>query len=86
MTPIAQLVDALLESTAPVNQILDEVSYAPVPPDPDELRALLSEALAPLDLLLSPRDLLITTAVLEAVAPRLLESAMLLPQPVGRPI
>jgi hypothetical protein len=86
MTPLAQLVDALLESTAPVTQILDEVAFAPIPPDPDELREILSGALAPLESLLDPRDLLIATAVLEAAAPRLLESVLLLPEPAGRPV
>ena len=69
MTPLAQLVDALLESTAPVTQILDDVDLSYDPPDPDEMRMLLGSILAPLEQLYQPRDLLIATAVLEAVDP-----------------
>jgi hypothetical protein len=77
MTPLAQLVDAILESTAPVTQILDDVDLSFDPPDPDDMRMLLSSILAPLEQLYQPRDLLIATAVLEAVAPMIAETSLL---------
>jgi hypothetical protein len=77
MTPLAQLVDALLESTAPVTQILDDVDLSYEPPDPDDMRRLLGSVLAPLEQLYAPRDLLTATAVLEAVAPMILETTLL---------
>jgi hypothetical protein len=77
MTPLAQLIDALLESTAPVTQILDGVDLSYDPPDPDEMRMMLGSVLAPLEQLYRPRDLLIATAVLEAVTPMILETSLL---------
>ena len=72
MTPLLQLVDALLESTDPVFSIVDD----DLSPDP---RAALSAILAPLEQLYEPRDLLVATAVLEAVAPMLRQTGLLLP-------
>jgi hypothetical protein len=86
MTPLTGFVNAVLECAAPVTQILDEVSCPSLAPDAEELRELLSGALAPLESLLCARDLLVATAVLEAAAPRLEESLMLLPHPAGRPL
>ena len=86
MTPLTEFVDAVLECTAPVAEILDEVSFSPAPPDRDELRDLLGSMLAPLEALLNPRDLLIATAVLEAATPRLAQSLLLVPAPTGRPV
>ena len=86
MTPLSEFVEAVLECTAPVTQILDEVSFTPYPPDADELRDLLSSMLKPLEALLAPRDLLTATAVLEAATPRLAESLLLVPEPTGRPV
>jgi hypothetical protein len=84
MSPLAQLVDALLESTDPVLSILDDVSLAP---SPDDARLALSAMLAPLEQLYDPRDLLVATAVLEAVTPMILETNLLLaPPPTGRPL
>ena len=77
MTPLAQLVDALLESTEPVTRILDDVDLSFEPPDPDEMRVILGSILAPLEQLYQPRDLLIATAVLEAVTPMILETRLL---------
>ena len=80
MTPLAQLVNALLESTDPVLSILDDAAC-------DDARPMLSAALAPLELLYEPRDLLTATAVLEAVAPMILQTGMLLSAaPAGRPV
>jgi len=74
MTPLLQLVDALLETT---DQLIDDV-------DP---HATLLAVLAPLEQLYEPHDLLIATAVLEAVAPMLQQTELLLAMPpVGRPV
>ena len=84
MTPLLQLVDALLESTDPVFSVIDDVHLAP---DPGDARAALSAILAPLEQLYEPRDLLVATAVLEAVAPMLTHTGMLLGSPpAGRPV
>jgi len=81
MTPLLQLVDALLESTDPVYAIVDDVDLAP------DARAALSAILAPLEQLYEPHDLLIATAVLEAVAPMLHQTGVLLASPTqGRPV
>jgi len=79
MTPLHQLVDALLESTDPVYTIIDDVELAPDP------HTALSAILSPLEALYQPQDLLIATAVLEAVAPMLQQTGMLL-SASGRPI
>ena len=84
MTPLLQLVDALMESTDPVFSIVDDIDLAP---SPDDARAMLSAILAPLEQLYDPRDLLVATAVLEAVTPMLTHTGMLLgPPPTGRPV
>jgi hypothetical protein len=84
MTPLAQLVDAILDSTDPVIQVLDGVDFAP---GPDDARRMLSAMLAPLERLYEARDLLIATAVLEAVAPMIFQASLLLaPEPLGRPV
>ncbi|WP_028062116.1 hypothetical protein [Solirubrobacter soli] len=81
MTPLHQLVDALLESTDPVFSIIDDVDLAP------DARGALSAILAPLEQLYQPQDLLVATAVLEAVAPLLHQTEMLLAAPPsGRPV
>src|SRR3954449_12662768 len=84
MTPLAQFVGALLESTAPVTQILDDIDLAPDPLEPDDMQALLGNVLAPLAALFEPRDLLVATAVLEAASPILAETLMLVPLANGR--
>ena len=81
MTPLLQLVDALLESTDPVYSIVDDVDLS------DDPRTALGAILAPLERLYEPRDLLVATAVLEAVAPMLQETGLLLAAPrAGRPV
>ena len=81
MTPLLQPVDALLESTDPVFSIVDDVDLSPDP------RAALSAIPAPLEQLYEPRDLLVATAVLEAVAPMLHQTGLLLAAPsTGRPV
>lgn len=81
MTPLHQLVDALLESTDPVFAIIDDVDLAP------DARGAISAILAPLEQLYEPRDLLVATAVLEAVAPLLHETGILLCTPTStRPV
>lgn len=69
MTPLAQLVSALLESSDPVADIADE--------------ELTRTALEPLESLFAPRDLLIATAVLEAITPLVLETTVLLEMPAA---
>jgi len=74
MTPLHQLVDALLETT---DQLMDDS-------DP---HATLLASLSPLEQLYDPHDLLIATAVLEAVAPMLHHTGLLLSAPpAGRPV
>jgi len=81
MTPLVQLVEALLESTDPVYSIIDDVDLAP------DARTALSTILAPLAELYEPRDLLVATAVLESVAPMLHQTGLLLAvPPAGRPV
>jgi hypothetical protein len=81
MTPLLQLVDALLESTDPVYSIVDDADLA------DDPRHALGAILAPLEQLYDPRDLLVATAVLEAVAPMLHQTGLLLAaSPTGRPV
>jgi hypothetical protein len=64
MTPLAQLVCALLESSDPVADLGDDV--------------MMRAALEPLESLFAARDLLTATAVLEAVTPMILETTVLL--------
>jgi hypothetical protein len=74
MTPLFQLVDALLETS---DQLIDDV----------DAHATLLSILAPLEQLYEPHDLLIATAVLEAVAPLLHHTGLLLAgPPQGRPV
>jgi hypothetical protein len=81
MTPLHQLVEALLESTDPVYSIVDDVELAP------DAHGALASILAPLEQLYRPQDLLIATAVLEAVAPMLHQTGLLLAAPtLGRPV
>ncbi|HWK27921.1 MAG TPA: hypothetical protein VNS09_15255 [Solirubrobacter sp.] len=81
MTPLAQLVDALIDTADPVLTVTDNAS------DDEDAQALLGAMLARLEGLYAPRDLLIATAVLEAVTPMLVETNVLLTtQPVGRPV
>jgi hypothetical protein len=81
MTPLHQLVEAILESTDPVYSIVDDVELAP------DAHSALASILAPLEQLYQPQDLLIATAVLEAVAPMLQQTGLLLSAPaVGRPV
>ena len=76
MTPLAQLVTALLESSEPIAQVVDDL--APLDPRP-----LITSLLLPTESLFEPQDLLVATAVLEAVTPRIHEISMLLDEPVG---
>jgi hypothetical protein len=70
MTPLHQLIDALLDAT---DHVIDEVD--------------LHVILAPLEQLYEPHDLLIATAVLQAVAPMLHQTGLLLATPpTGRPV
>lgn len=78
MTPLEQLVDALMESADPVLDLVDGTH---------EARLLLSATLAPLEQLYAARDLLVATAVLEAITPLLADTTLLLAAPpVGRPV
>jgi hypothetical protein len=79
MTPLHQLVEAILESTDPVYSIVDDVELAP------DAHSALAAILAPLEQLYQPQDLLIATAVLEAVAPMLHQTGLLLTAS-GRPL
>src|SRR5947208_268678 len=58
---VGELVDAMLEFTAPIAQILDHMARAPGRPEPGEnleiLRGLLCDVLEPLATVLAARDL-----------------------------
>jgi hypothetical protein len=69
MTPLAQLVSALLESSDQVADVGDDL--------------LMRTALAPLEALFAPTDLLTATAVLEAIPTMILETTMLLDMPAA---
>jgi hypothetical protein len=80
---VSSLVDALLECTAPITQILDHMVRAPDAQDVDGavalLREVLADVLAPFGTVLAARDLRTTTAILEAVAPMICEEVLLVP-------
>jgi hypothetical protein len=86
---LTELVNALLESTAPIALALDHMAHAPTRPDPHEaadvLRHLLEDVLEPLATMLAPRDLRTTTAVLEATVPLIAENLFLVPHEPPRP-
>ncbi len=83
--PITELVDAMLEFTAPITQALDHMMRSPGEPDIDEavavLKTLLRDVLSPMGTMLSPHDLRTATAVIEASVPMICESLMLVPHP-----
>ena len=80
---LAQLIDAMLEFTAPITQALDHMARAPAEPKPAEvveiLKGLLRQVLEPLGTVLAPRDLRTTTAVLEATVPLIVDNLYLVP-------
>lgn len=67
MTPLEQFAHALEETAFPAADMID----SGFPP---------RDVLAPLGALFEPRDLLTATAVLEAAAPLLAETLLLVPQ------
>lgn len=81
--PVNELVDAMLEFTAPITQALDHMMRSPGQPRIDEvvavLKDLLADVLAPMGVMLAPDDLRTATAVLEASVPMICESLMLVP-------
>jgi hypothetical protein len=85
---LSELVNALLEATAPVALLLDHMAHAPTRPQPDEaaavLRELLEDVLEPLATMLAPRDLRTTTAVLEATVPLIAENVLMVPHEPAR--
>ena len=85
--PVSELVDAMLEFTAPITQALDHMMRSPGDPDIDQvvavLKALLRDVLAPMGVMLAPDDLRTATAVIEASVPMICESLMLVPHQRG---
>jgi hypothetical protein len=83
---VSELVDAMLEVTAPITQALDHMVRAPGQPDIDAavevLRGLLRDVIEPLGTILAPRDLRTTTAVLEATVPLIIDGLYLVPHDV----
>jgi hypothetical protein len=75
MTPLAQLVDALLDATDPLCTVLDSGRLST---NTDEDRTIVAELLSPLESLYAPHDLLAAAAVLETVAPMIAETHVLL--------
>ncbi len=82
---MAELVDAMLEFTAPITQALDHMMRSPGDPDIDQvvdvLKTLLRDVLKPMGALLSPNDLRTATAVIEASVPMICENLLLVPHP-----
>jgi hypothetical protein len=82
-TPITELVDAMLEFTAPITQALDHMMRSPGEPEIDEvvavLRTLLGDVLQPMGTMLSTHDLRTATAVIEASVPMVCEGLFLVP-------
>src|SRR5262249_55096474 len=68
----AELVDALLELLASTSRVLDDLTRAADVPDRAAATELLADALyellAPMSMLLGPRDVKTATAVMEAIA------------------
>jgi hypothetical protein len=87
--PVTELVDTMLEFTAPITQALDHMMRSPGDPDIDQvvavLKALLRDVLAPMGTMLSPNDLRTATAVIEASVPIICEHLMLVPHSAHRP-
>ena len=87
-TPITELVDAMLEFTAPITQALDHMMRSPGEPHIDEvvavLKALLRDVLDPMGTMLSAHDLRTATAVIEASVPMICEGLMLVPHTPAR--
>ena len=83
--PVSELVDAMLEVTAPITQALDHMMRSPGEPDIHEavavLKGLLRDVLAPMGVMLSARDLRAATAVIEASVPMICERLVLVPHP-----
>jgi hypothetical protein len=80
---VSELVDAMLEFTAPITQALDHMMRSPGEPAiaqvVDVLKALLRDVLAPMDVMLAPDDLRTATAVIEASVPMICENLLLVP-------
>jgi hypothetical protein len=74
MTPLAEFVDAVLDASTPVTQIMLLESQTPEP-DMERVREALSTSLSLLASLFSARDLRIATAVLEALPPAMVAVA-----------
>lgn len=87
-TPITELVDAMLEFTAPITQALDHMMRSPGEPEIDEvvevLKTLLRDVLSPMGTMLSPHDLRTATAVIEASVPMICEGLMIVPHAAPR--
>jgi hypothetical protein len=80
--PITDLVQAILEVTAPITQMLDHMMRAPGEPDINDvvkrMKHLLEDVLAPLE---THDDVRGATAVLEAAMPLILENIFYVPHP-----
>jgi hypothetical protein len=80
---VSELVDAMLEFTAPITQALDHMMRSPGDPAIDHvvdvLKALLRDVLAPMGAMLAPDDLRTATAVIEASVPMICENLLLVP-------
>jgi hypothetical protein len=86
--PVSELVDAMLEFTAPITQALDHMMRSPGDPDIDQvvavLKTLLTDVLSPMGVMLAADDLRTATAVIEASVPMICENLMLVPHQRGR--
>ena len=83
-TALSELVDAVLETTAPVTLMLDPMARSADPPDvrdaADCLRELVREVLAPLSVSYPEADLRTATVVLQAAIPLIVKNFFYLPR------
>ena len=80
---VERLVDALIECTGPIAQIVDHMVQAPDPMPPEDgltvLRMLLGDALAPLGRRAAPHDLRTATKLVHDAAHLIAEEILLVP-------
>jgi hypothetical protein len=82
---VSSLVDALLECTAPITQILDHMARSPNAPDVPAavatLRTVLEGVLAPLEETVPPADLLRAAEIVDLVTDAIVAEILLVPHP-----
>jgi hypothetical protein len=88
-TALSELVDAVLETTAPVTLMLDHMARSSDAPDirdaAEALRELVREVLAPLSDEHTEADLRTATVVLQAAIPLIVKNFFYIPRDPTRP-